>query len=154
MSKVLAGIAALGMSVVGAFQFIWAFSPWPTATWTEFAHTILGAADGQVLPMLPTLSVVVAVLLFASAYIVVGRAQLVPEVGPKWVFRIGVWVAGGVLLMRGTVGGLVPSALKLGGAPDSYTHADLLIYSPLCIVLGAIAFFVAARARRRELLGD
>ncbi len=152
--KALAVLDALGLFVIGVLHALWAFSPWPFGTWTKFARTVLGATDGQVPASLPPFSVAVAVLLFAAAYIVLGRAKLMPEPGPKWIFRAGVWVVGLVLLVRGTVGGLVPSALGLGGAPDSYTRADLLIYSPLCIVLGGIAIVVALSARRREASGQ
>jgi hypothetical protein len=150
VTRVLSVLGALGLLAIGVLHAIWTFSPWPMATWTEFAHTLLGAVDGRVPPELPALSALLAAALFVAAYAVVSRAGLVPEFRPRWFYQASIWIVGSVLLLRGTIGGFLTSGLRLQEAPDSYYRADLLVYSPTCVVLGAIIISVAVSARRRE----
>jgi hypothetical protein len=143
MSRIYAGIAAAILLVIGVMHLIWAFSPWPLATWTDFARVVLGAPDSKVPAILPPMSIGVGIALCAAAYLTLARVGVVPTIGPAWVDRVGVWVVAVVMLGRATVAGFLPSTLHLAGTPDVYVRWDLMLYSPLCLVLGLLAVKVA-----------
>lgn len=141
-------VAATGMAVAGAFHVVWAFSPWPMDTWDDYSKTVLGDPTGEIPNDFGAMSMMVAVLLFAAAYLVSVQAGLLFRIGPRWMHRVGIWVVAGVLLVRATVGLL--SAVWPEGTlvPDGtsdipYQHWNLLFYSPLCLVLGALTVGVA-----------
>ena len=52
-------------------------------------------------------------------------------------------------LLRSTVGGFLPSGVGPVQAPTAYQHWDVLLHSPLCLVLGALALSVTRRALSR-----
>lgn len=138
MSKLYGGIAAVGLAVVGLFHFLWAFSPWPLANWSDFALVVLGAPDAKVPALLPPASVAVALGLLAAAYLVSARTALVSMAGPQWVYRFGVWAVAVIMLTRATLLGFIPSGLDLIGSPHVYIKWDLWLYSPVCLVLGVL----------------
>lgn len=148
MRRISAVVAAVVFALVGAMHAVWAFSPWPMATWEQFAFTILGAPDGKVPPGLAPMSIGVALACFASAYFLLARVGLAPGVGPRWLGTVGVWTAAVVMLGRATAAGFVPSALHLVDSPEVYERLDLAVYSPICLVLGVLAVIVARSPKR------
>lgn len=139
-------IAVVGLLAASALHVVWAFSPWPCSGREEFSRSVLGQAQPNVPKVFPLLSLAVAALLLAAAYLVADLAGLVPAVASESLVRPGVWVVAGVLLARSTIGGFVLSALRLTQAPPSYVRLDLAVYSPLCLLLGGLAAVVAANA--------
>lgn len=149
VSRLSGAVAAAGLTVTGVFHALWVITPWPLATWTDFAQVVLGVPDARVPALLPPMSATVAALLMAAAYLVAARAGLAPAAGPQWLYRTGVWTVAAMLLLRATAGGFVPSGLSLAGAPAVYVRWDLLLYSPLCLLLGGLAALVALRPAGR-----
>ncbi len=149
LTKLAGGTAAVGLGAAGALHGIWTFSPWPLAGRAEIARTVVGVAEAD-LPT-PELTAAVAAALWAAAYVVAARADLVPRIPPRGLVRHGAWGVAGVLLLRGTAG-LISSGLTSTGRPPEYTRWDLALYSPLCLVLGGLTAYVAAstRAPRRQ----
>ena len=91
-------------------------------------------AGGFAPPPAAIWAVVGALALAAS---LVGTAAR-PE--PARLVRAGSWTVATVLLVRGLAGPVTDVA---GGLDDRYERLDLLLYSPLCLVLGAGAALVA-----------
>ena len=148
MRRFSAVAASAVFVLVGVMHAIWAFSPWPLVTWEQFALTILGASDVKVPAELAPMSVGVALACVAAAYFLLARVDLAPQVGPRWLGTAVVWTAAVVMLARATVAGFVPSALHLAGSPEVYERWDLMVYSPLCAVLGGLALVVALTPKR------
>lgn len=141
-------VVATGLLVVAMLHVVWAFSPWPLADREDFARVVVGVAEDRAPGPGPAL--VVALLVLAAAYLVAAGSGWLPAVGPAWVHGWGVPVVAGVLLLRG-LGGFATSGAAVTGLIDSSTptdfvHADLALYSPLCVVLGTGAVLVARRA--------
>ncbi|RKT55802.1 DUF3995 domain-containing protein [Saccharothrix australiensis] len=136
---VLALLTALVLAAVGALHVVWMFSPWPLRSREEFARRVVGV-EGDRLPP-PALTAVVVVLLGVAAYLVLGRAGLLPVPGPAWLPVVGTAGLAAVLLLRG-VRGLVSSP----GKGTEFARLDLRVYSPLCLALAAAAGSLAAWA--------
>ncbi|WP_431683505.1 DUF3995 domain-containing protein [Kitasatospora sp. KL5] len=143
-----AAVAGAGLLAAGALHAVWAFSPWPLASRAEFAEVVVGVDESQ-LPSAP-LTVAVAGLLGAAAWLVVTGARPESGLAASRLVRAGMWTVAGVLSVRG-LGGLAVSGLELGDAPAAFRHWDLALYSPLCIALGGLTGFTAARTRRRRI---
>ncbi|MGW2426798.1 DUF3995 domain-containing protein [Streptomyces sp. NPDC001709] len=141
-------MASAGLLATGALHAVWAFSPWPLDTRAEFAAAVVGVEESQ-LPSRP-LTLAVAGLLGVASWLVVTGARPANHLASSRLVRAGLWTICGVLSMRG-LGGLVASGFALGEAPHEFRHWDLLLYSPLCIVLGGLTGYVAARTRRRRI---
>lgn len=139
MRKTSVAVAAV-LAALAALHLVWTFSSWPLRDGRRFAEVVVGVAERDLPGRGPT--VLVAALLAAAAALVAGRGGALHRRGPAWVYRWGTWTVAGVLLLRG-IGGFVVSGGGLGGAPDTFRHWDLAVYSPLCVLLGAAAAAVA-----------
>ncbi|MFD1146148.1 DUF3995 domain-containing protein [Saccharothrix hoggarensis] len=133
---VLALLTAIVLVLVGVLHVVWIFTPWPTRSREEFARLVVDVPPEK-LPS-PALTSAVAVLLGVAAYLVVGRAGLVPVPGPSWVAVVGTVGVAAVLALRG-VSGLAISSRRSTG----FARLDLRIYSPLCVALAAGCAVVA-----------
>ncbi|SDI05800.1 Protein of unknown function [Actinokineospora alba] len=133
---VLGGIAAIVLVLVGGLHVVWMFSPWPVRTRAEFARKVVGVEADD----LPNrfLTALVAIALFAAAYLVAARAGIVGVIGPRWATPVGTATVAAVLLFRG-VAGFITSARK----DTEFTYWDLRVYAPLCVVLGGACLAVA-----------
>ncbi|WP_208030073.1 DUF3995 domain-containing protein [Streptomyces cyanogenus] len=134
--------------MAGTLHVVWAFSSWPLDSRAEFASAVVGVEESQ-LPSRP-LTLAVAGLLVVASWLVVTGARPANRLAASRLVRVGLWTVFGVMSIRG-LGGLVVSGLGLGGAPAEFRHGDLLLYSPLCIVLGCLTGYVAARTRRHRM---
>ena len=83
----------------------------------------------------------------ASLGLAAGLVAAAARPGAGRVARAGTWVVAGVLLLRGGAGPITDLA---GGLDDRYERLDLLLYSPLCLALGAGAALVAREAPARR----
>jgi hypothetical protein len=131
-----AGVAAAGMEVAGLFHVVWAFHPWPLATWLEWNRTIMGSGDPTVRtgPDWVLACFLISGLLTAAAYIVGVRAGLFPRFGPWWAFRIAAWCVVIVLAARGVLGYVAAAHENL-----PFAFWNRILYSPLCLVLAALS---------------
>ncbi|MCR3750581.1 DUF3995 domain-containing protein [Lentzea californiensis] len=136
MTLVGSGTAAV-LVLVGVLHGVWMFSPWPLRTREEFASRVVGVPVEK-LPTGPATGAV-AVLLGVAAYVVAGRAGVLPVPGPGWLATAGAAGVAAVLLLRGAAGLVVSSRQD-----TEFARLDLRIYSPLCLVLAACCASVAA----------
>lgn len=138
---VVSSALAAGIGSIGVLHLAWgAGTTWPYDTEEEFARHLLGVGD----TMPPAwASLGVGAGLTAGAYLVLGVGGLVPRVGPKWAYRLGAVGLTGVLLGRGLLG-----PLSHRGSTPEYIRLDWRVYSPLCLVLGALALSLAAGLAR------
>lgn len=137
-------VAAAVLAAVAGLHVVWAFTSWPLPDRGRYAEVVVGVTERE----LPGtgLTLLVAALLAVAAALVACRGGALRRRGPAWIYPWGTWIVAAVLLLRG-LGGVVVSASGLGGAPDAFRHWDLVVYSPLCVLLGAA---VAAVALRRD----
>lgn len=138
-------VAGLALAVIAVFHVVWVVTPWPLATREDLARNVVGRADGRLpLGFFVPASIGVAVALGFASYLVAAQAGALTTALSGDLVRLGTWVVAAVLLGRGAWGTL-ESSLQLGDAPASYRRLDLMIYSPLCLVLGGLAALVALR---------
>jgi hypothetical protein len=145
-TRAAAWTSAAVLGAIGVLHAVWAFTPWPLDSAAQFADTVVGVGEDE-LPT-PPMDFAVAGLLVAASGLVLGAAGATRRYGPSWVYSAGTWTVAGVLGVRG-LGGLVTSGFELGRGTDSFRHWDLVLYSPLCVALGALTAHVALRTRRR-----
>lgn len=86
----------------------------------------------------------VAVALGLAAILVLGRAGLLPGVGPVWAYRYGAWAIGTVFLLR-TVGDFRYVGMFKRVRATRFAVLDTRLYTPLCAVLAAAMLYLATR---------
>ncbi|MFJ1707421.1 DUF3995 domain-containing protein [Kitasatospora sp. NPDC088346] len=143
--RAASAVAGTALAGIGALHVVWAVSPWPLGSREEFAAVVVGVDESQ-LPSAP-LTLAVTGLLGAAAWLVVTGARPERPLGSSRLVRSGMWTVAGVLALRG-VGGLASSGLAPGERPEEFVHWDLALHSPLCVALGGLTGYVAARTRR------
>jgi hypothetical protein len=141
---VLGVTVASVLTLIGALHVNWAFNPWPFRSARGFVDNVLGGGEDMAVPPWPA-TVAVGVLLLAAGYLTLTAAGVAPTVlAPDWLYRIGAGVVALVLLARGFAGPL----LNRGAVPQ-FVRWNLVLYSPLCVVLGAaVALLVITMSRR------
>lgn len=148
-----AGVRGVGVAVavvlalVGALHVLWSVSTWPLPDREAFARTVVGTQESQ----LPSAGMTLAVagLLFAGAYLVASGAGAAPAIGPRWVHRAGIWTVAAVLTVRGAGGLTTDVVAGVAGEGTTFIAWDAALYSPLCLALGVGAGVVARRGRPR-----
>ncbi len=131
-----------GLTAIAAVHAAWALGwRWPGGSDAALAERVVGGTD---LPSAEATWAVAAALLAAA-----GLVRAAGDANAPKVVRTGAWTVAGVLLARG-IGG--PVADLAGGLQGPYVRLDLMIYSPLCLALGAGAAAVAASAGAPGLL--
>ena len=131
--------------VVAALHVYWAMRSATTGGAADaFGPTVPVRADGQ--PLFrpgPLGTLAVAVALAAAATLVLGRAGLVARVAPAALYELGTWVVGVVLLAR-VIGEFRYVGLFKRERGTRFATLDTRLYTPLCAVLSAGVFYVAA----------
>jgi len=90
----------------------------------------------------PLATYVVAFLLAAGAVTMCGGVGLF-QTGPlTWLFRLGTWCLFGVFLLR-AFGNLKTFGLFKSVQGTQFAYWDTHLYSPLCLLLAALAAVVA-----------
>lgn len=142
MRKIAIAVAG-ALAAIGLLHVVWAFSSWPLADRSSFADAVVGVPEAD----LPSrgLTLLVAVALVLAALLVAAQGNAIGRLGPDWLFRLGTWAVAAVLLLRG-LGGLVASAL-LNSGTETFRQLDLVVYSPLCLLLAVGAAAVAVLRR-------
>ncbi|MEV4428983.1 DUF3995 domain-containing protein [Streptomyces sp. NPDC053792] len=132
--EVVGAISAVALAAIGVLHVVWGFSPWPARDRDELASFVYSG------PGMPSRTPCLAVggALLIAAYGVLAVADIWPQVGPHWLYRVGIWVLTSALLLRGIAGPLLSK-----GAGREFARWNLIAYSPLCAVLGLCALVVA-----------
>ena len=84
----------------------------------------------------------VAAALTIAGLLVLGRSGVMVRVAPDFVYGIGTWALGAVLLLR-TVGDFRYVGLFKRERRTPFAQSDTRIYTPLCAALAAGVFYVA-----------
>lgn len=132
---------AVTLAGIGALHAAWGagITKWPGTDARSLAEKVVG---GSTFPSSAACYVVAGLLATGSALCVLRNRTTDPNLFA--LSHLGTSTVGSVLLLRG-VGGLLASGLGLGSQTAAFRQSNLLLYSPLCIVLGAAAIWSAKR---------
>lgn len=120
---------AAGLAGIAGIHAYWgAGGRWPGTDDASLAEAVVG--HGAEFPRGWAVWGVVALLGVASASVVLTAT----ERGPRRLARLGTQATALALLARGAIG--LPLSLA-AGTGDRYHRLDVLVYSPLCLALGA-----------------
>ncbi len=136
LARTAAIAAASAFIALGGLHAIWAAGgTWPF-TDKESLSEIVWGGPASTFPS-PAATLVVTLLLGVAALLVTGRAGIWGAQVPPWVFSVGTWGVATVLLLRALIG------LMSIGSDSSNATMDLVLYSPLCLVLAVLCGVVA-----------
>ena len=85
----------------------------------------------------------VAAALSVAALVVLGRSGAWRIGGPAWIYRVGAWTVGAVLLMR-TIGDFRYVGLFKRERTSRFALLDTRYFTPLCAVLAVGVLYLAA----------
>jgi hypothetical protein len=142
-------LVAIVLLATGALEIVWGLeiTTWPFPDKASLAATVVNVPEDQLPPAWTT--VVLGLLIAAGGIVVLGRVARWSRRFPRWPFAVGVWVVGGLLLLRG-VSGFLRSGVLVSVGGTSYAHWDAALYSPLSLLLGMMCVFVAMSPRPRH----
>jgi hypothetical protein len=134
--------AAAGLAALAGVHVAWAAgSSWPLADRVALADAVIGRAGGEV-PS-PAACLLVAGLLGTAAGVLGGEASASP------LKRLGARVLVATLAARAGCGlAGRTDVLSPGSCSPRFRELDRRVYSPLCLVLAALALPAAVPARR------
>ena len=131
--------ALTGLATLHAY---WALGgSWPGHDDRSLAETVVG--PGAALPPTPATWAVAGLLATSAA----AMASTTAGRGPRVPVLAITWATGVALLARGGIG--LPASLA-SGLDTRFGQLDALIYSPLCLALGAATILVARRSPQRH----
>ena len=135
-------VAALALGGIGALHAAWGsgLTTWPGADSRSLAEKVVG---GTRFPSARACYVVAALLGTASG--LVAMRSRVTDPKSFALAHIGTKTVGSVLVFRG-VGGLIVSSLGVFNQTSAFRRANLFLYSPLCLALGAVTLW-SSRSR-------
>ncbi|MFJ9605698.1 DUF3995 domain-containing protein [Kitasatospora sp. NPDC101176] len=140
-----AGAAAVGtvLAVDGLVHLYWATGrTWPASDTARLSQLVLNLQ----VPFTPQVLVPLAGVLLSGAALVVAHGGRLPALArrlPPVLPRLATGVVAGGLLARGAVG--LVWATGAGADPgDTFYWLNLLLYTPLCLVLGRTAWRLSA----------
>lgn len=141
-------IAVTGLAGTGGLHAYWALGgTWPGVDRTDLAEKVVG---GERFPGDAATWTVAGLLASAAALTVVGRGE--PSDSPIDKFTTaGLGSVAGVLAVRAIAGAAVSGSMLLAGRRSPYATRDVLIYSPLCAVLGTAVGALAIRRIPNEM---
>lgn len=128
---------AATLAGIGALHAAWGsgLTSWPGSDAQTLAEKVVG---GSTFPSAGACYAVAGLLATASSLAVLRSRTADPKAFA--LSHLGTVTAASVLLLRGG-GGLVVSALSVANETAAFRRANLLLYSPLCVVLGAAALW-------------
>ena len=143
--RAVGDLVASAVAGIGVMHVLWGagVTAWPGTDTRSLAERVVG---GSTFPS-PGACYVVAGLLGTASALMTMRSRVVD---PKTfaLSHLGTKTVGSVLLVRG-LGGMVVSALGVIDETAAFRRANLALYSPLCIALGAGAFWSSRRTGER-----
>jgi hypothetical protein len=143
-----AAVLASGvLALLGLLHLYWAAGgKWPGKDAASLARTVVGGGEGLRFPT-RTATVLVAIALGASAVLVAVSGGLLPGGALGTLGALGVlgrstfafcgWALVAVFLLRG-LGGFFEIYLRPSIAGSPYARWNVVLYSPLCLVLAAL----------------
>ena len=135
MSAVTAIVLAAILAIIGVLHFCWAAEIyWPFRSREELVRKVLSGTD---VPSAAA-TAVVAVLLVIAGYLALAVRWQALRFVPDWCYEWGIWGLAAVLFLRAVVD---PLMTRDGHA--EYKRLNLRVYSPLCLVLTALAVVTA-----------
>ena len=140
MLKTIGILLAVILAVIALLHFYWAVGG------TLFAGSAVPTIGGKQTFHPSTLGTVMVGLAFVAAVIVVlGRLGYWGDFLPAWLFRVGTAGIGLIFLAR-AIGDfrLIGFFKQVTNSPFSYL--DTRVYSPLCLVIAAVAFVATFRS--------
>jgi hypothetical protein len=141
LARSAAQLAAVLLVAVGALHALWAAgSTWPFDDQEGLARTVVNVPASE-MPS-AALTLVISFLTWIAALLLLGRAGWWRMGMPSWVFTLGTWGVAAVLFGRALLG------VQSIGVDSTHGRLDLAIYSPLCLLLAALAAVVAAWGKR------
>ncbi len=122
------------LCAIGGVHLIWAIGlTWPCKDERSLARTVVGARDIENMPP-KWASLIVALCLFAAAYLAIALRNLAPISFPQPLAFIGGLGATAVFGFRG-IFGVMPAFEKL--TPEQpFLSLNRRFYSPLCALIG------------------
>lgn len=87
------------------------------------------------------LTLLVAALLLAAAFVTTWRVGL-PNIGPAWIPRIGMWVFAVIFAIR-AVGDFQYCGFFKRVRDTRFARNDSFYFSPLCIIVSILATYIA-----------
>lgn len=144
MSAVAGGTVAAAFLVIAVLHAYWALGGfWPGHDPESLARTVVGGPPGMRFPGRAATWAVVAVLV-AGAAVALAAARLVTLPAPDSLAPAAGLLGAAVLTVRGLVG-FVDVRLRPGTAGSRFARLNVVLYSPLCLVLAALLGLAARR---------
>ena len=139
--RVAGDVAAFGLAGIGALHAVWGagITTWPGTDLRSLAEKVVG---GSVFPSSGACYVVAALLGTASGLMVLRSRVTDPKT--FLLAHLGTKSVGVVMVLRGAVGLLVSSS-GIFNETAHFRRANLLLYSPLCLALGAATLWSSRR---------
>ncbi len=141
LTEVSAVLLALTFTMLAALHLYWALG----GTWGANAVLPETPGGGKIFSPRVLETAVVAALLVVAATVVVNAVGFVSLPLPAWTTRVGVWVLATSLFLR-AVGEFRYVGFFKRVRGTRFARWDSRLYSPLCLVLAALTFVVAAQA--------
>lgn len=143
ITRVALALAAVFLFLAGLHVF-WALTLVPDGVRPTFADEPLPQPQ-------PLLTSSVALPLTLAAVVVLARAGLILGRLPAWVPRVGCWGLGLIMVFR-AVGELRFVGFFKSIRDTRFAVWDTWLYSPLCLLLGLGALWLAVGTRRERSL--
>jgi hypothetical protein len=135
MTVLLALLLSLTVSAIAVLHASWGLGGhWPAASAQRLAKAAVGTRGIHAMPG-ALACFVVAALLAAVALWPLCAARLLPEAWPRWLTLLSGAGISAVFLGRGVAG--YSQAWRRRFCEQPFARLDRLVYSPLCILLGA-----------------
>jgi hypothetical protein len=133
VKRFTADVAALALAGIGGLHAAWGagITTWPATDFRTLAEKVVG---GSTFPSARACYVVAALLGTASG--LVATRSRISDSKAFALANLGTKTTGSVLVLRGA-GGFIISSVGLLNETAAFRRANLLLYSPLCLVLGA-----------------
>ena len=142
---VLALVVATVLLLIAGLHVYWAAGGrWAASAVVPTQPAASGAGAPHFAPG-PLATLAVAVALGLAAVIVLGRAGVLPRIGPDWGYRYGTWALGAVFVLRSVGDFRYVGAFKRVRATP-FAVRDTRLYTPLCAGLAAAVLYLAERA--------
>ena len=136
-------ILCVVLCIIGLVHLVWSLGlTWPCKDEVTLARTVVGARGIEKMPP-KWASFLVALCLFAAAYLAIGLRDLAPIHIPTPLAFVAGLAAAAVFGFRG-VAGVMPAFERM--APEQpFLSLNRRFYSPLCVLIG-LAFAILSVA--------
>lgn len=140
MQEVLACLVSGVLFLIGCVHLYWLFGGRG-----GFAIAVPTGSDTNKPLFKPRKQGIAAVILlfWAAAALLLMLAEVIPTVGPTWLPRFTGWTLAVVLLLR-AVGEFRAIGFFKSNRATPFAKMDTRIYSPLCLALSAMTFWMIA----------